>query len=261
MANLEYSRIMAVGEAEHLWDLFGFSSPKDLVLEDLALARNVVVTEGPLEKMEARLIRQGKHGLIRVRNDIAEVGRRRFAIAHELGHWELHQRVSQLFACTGDDMVAAYKASVVEAEANYFASGLLMPTSLFSQKSTGKVLSVTDISELSYYFCTSFTATAIQYVDLSSETCAVVASSAGKIRWWRGSPDFESQFWIAAQSPLSPNTVAGSIFRGGARPAGPVEVDIAEWSDRGANEDSDTFFEECVVMEHYGHIVSLLRLP
>ena len=261
MTNLEFSRTMAVGAAESLWSLFGLSSPQDLVLEDLALARNVVVTEGPLDRMEARLIRHGKHGLIRVKIDIPEPGRKRFAIAHELGHWELHEGISQLFACTSDDMVAPYKASRTEAEANFFASGLLMPTSLFTELSRGTVLSMEVVSQLASQFGTSFTATAIRYVDLSSEACAVVASMPGSIRWCRGSPEFDSRFWIAARSRLSPKTVAGGIFNGESRPTDPQEVDIAAWSERGASEGREVLIEECLVMDRYGQALSLLRLP
>jgi len=261
MASLEFSKTMAVGEAERLWRLYGFSSPRDLSLEDLAFVRGVLVTEGDLDKMEARLIRQGKRGLIRVKADLPELGRKRFAIGHELGHWELHASISQLFACTDDDMVASYKKSVHEAEANYFASGLLMPGSLFSAQSTGAPFSVKTISELASYFSTSFTATAIRYVDLNSEACAVVASSANTIRWWHGSRDFEDRFWLDARTQLSPNTVAGSIFNGERCTTGPETVDIAEWSERGADEGSSTFIEDCLIMDRYGQVLSLLRLP
>lgn len=261
MASLEFSKTMAVGEAERLWRLYGFTAPADLSLEDLALARGVLVTEGSLDKMEARLIRQGKRGLIRVKADLPEAGRKRFAISHELGHWELHANISQLFACTEDDMVASYKKSVHEAEANFFASGLLMPSTLFAAKSAGAVFCVTDISELASHFGTSFTATAIRFADLSSEACAVVASSANVIRWWRGSSDFEERFWLGARGQLSANTVAGSIFKGGRRPVGPETVDISEWSERGADEDAGTFIEDCLIMDRYGQVLSLLRLP
>ena len=135
MLSREFIRTTATGEAERLWKVYGFSSPQDLVLEDLALARGVIVTEGRLDAMDARLIRQGDHGLIRVKQGMPETGKKRFAIAHELGHWELHKQISQLFACTSSDMVASYKASVPEAEANYFAAGLLMPEVLFAERS------------------------------------------------------------------------------------------------------------------------------
>src|SRR2546430_1201637 len=110
MANPQVNKISAVGEAARLWRLHGFALPRDLVLEDLALALGVIVLEGRLDSADARLIRTGKRGLIRVKEDIPELGRKRFAIGHDLGHWLLHKNVSQVLACTSEDMVAKYKA-------------------------------------------------------------------------------------------------------------------------------------------------------
>ena len=121
------SPIIPHGKAHDVWKLYGFTSPKELVLEDLAFAMGVLVMEGRLDGAEARLLRKGSRGIMRVKADIPEPGHKRFAIAHELGHWLLHGSVSQVLACTSEDMVAQYKGSEPEIEANYFASALLMP--------------------------------------------------------------------------------------------------------------------------------------
>jgi len=258
----EFSKVLASGDAEWLWRLYGFLKPSDLVLEDLALARGVVVTYGRLDCVEARLVRKGSHGLIRIREGIPEYGRKRFAIAHELGHWELHKTKSQVFTCTEGDMVASYRTSAEEGEANSFAAGLLMPSILFAQQSDGSVLTVEVVSDLATYFGTSFTATAIRYVDTSQDPCAVVMSSDGRLRWWRGSKEFERRFWLDARSRLSTNTVAGSVFAGGNRPSGPEEIDIAAWSDRVPDDREDSvFIEECLFVDRYDQIISLLRMP
>ena len=95
MKKSSYKNTMAEREAEWLWRLYGITKPEELILEDLAFVRNVIVTEGVLDKMEARLLRRGDKGLIRIRKDIFYLGQKRFAIAHELGHWELHKKDSQ----------------------------------------------------------------------------------------------------------------------------------------------------------------------
>ena len=59
-------------------------------------------------------------------------GRKRFAIAHEIGHWILHRDISQINACTDADMIDRYKASVPEVEASSFAAELLMPQAAFA---------------------------------------------------------------------------------------------------------------------------------
>ncbi len=257
----KFRRQIASGAGERLWQVYDLSLPKELVLEDVALARKVIVTEGRLDKMDARLVRQGNRGLIRVRTSLPEPGRKRFAIAHELGHWELHKNESQLFACTTEDMVASYKKSAQEAEANYFAAGLLMPEFLFTEKAKNGEFRFARLSELTEFFGTSLTATGIRYVDTSEDYVAIVASKNGQVSWWRGSARFEERFWVVAHAQLSPNTLAATLTSGTTRTVGPEEVDIDAWSERGSQSGSDIFVEESLYMARYEQVLTLLRLP
>jgi predicted transcriptional regulator len=261
MKSSNYRKTVAEGEAEWLWRLYEFTEPDDLVLEDLAFARGVIVTEGFLDKTDARLVRMGEKGLIRVKQDIPYFGQKRFAIAHELGHWELHKKESQFFACTSEDMVASYKRSPQEGEANIFAASLLMPSNLFMNLANNKDFSFKTISSLAEYFTTSLTSTAIRYVDLSSDYFAIVCSEAGEIRWWHGSEDFENKFWITPGTKLTTNTIAGSLFCNNQKSKGPEEVDIKEWCDKNTSCESVTFIEDSKYFERYNQIITLLRLP
>lgn len=261
MKNSSFKDTVAEREAEWLWKLYGLTKPDELILEDIAFARGVIVTEGPLEKMEARLVRSGNKGLIRINQNIPYRGQKRFAIAHELGHWQLHETISQFFACTSNDMVASYKTSPQEGEANIFAACLLMPSNLFTDLANNNEFSFKTISNLAEHFITSLTATAIRYVDLSDDYFAIVCSEAGKIRWWRGSDCFESKFWITPGTTLSKNTMAGSFFCNNHQPQGPEEIDIKAWCDEGSYCESDTFIEESKYFERYNQVITLLRLP
>src|SRR5690606_13578869 len=70
------------------------------------------------------LVGDGRHWMIIVnqRTNRSE-SRRRFTIAHELGHYMLHRELSHHFLCSPRDR------SRMEREANYFAAELLMPSS------------------------------------------------------------------------------------------------------------------------------------
>src|SRR5713101_7903067 len=107
---------------------YGCLHPADIKLEDLAWDRGVTVSTGVLVGSEGRLIRKGRRGLIRVRASENQIGRRRFSIAHELGHWELHQE-TQWIVCSSENL-RDYKTSPLEAEANTFAADLLTPAYL-----------------------------------------------------------------------------------------------------------------------------------
>lgn len=260
MVSPQASKISAVGEAARLWRLYGFTSPRDLVLEDLALALGVIVLEGRLDSADARLIRTGQYGLIRVKTDIPEAGRKRFAIAHDLGHWLLHKNVSQVLACTSEDMVAKYKASAPEIEANYFAAELLMPEKLFTPRIRRPSLSVQLLKDLAAEFQSTLTATAIRYVELSDDYCAVVISENGRVRWWRGSTLFEELCWIEPGSSVSADTVAGGLFKGEPVPNGPERVDASAWVEDTSKLADDGLLEEVLPLERYRQVISLLRL-
>ena len=256
----EPSKVIATGAAISLWRLYGLTSPDELVLEDLALSLGVLVIEAKLDKADARLLRKGPRGLIRVNRDIPEPGRKRFAIAHELGHWALH-RESQVNACTDQNMVSMYRASPAEVEANYFAAELLMPGDLFAPRIRRVRPSFALITSLANEFRTSLTAAAVRYAEVSDDYCAVVVSEGGRVRWWRGSERFAEHYWIEPGTPLGPETIAGSLFAGEAVPRGPEEVEDDAWADRREGGEPETFLEEAFPLEAYNQIISLLYLP
>lgn len=262
MKNSEYKIRTVQWEGAQFWDNYGISSPADLCLEDIALTRGVLVKEGPLQGMDARLIRKGNNGLIRVREDIPEYGRKRFAIAHELGHWELHKNVSQLFTCTEKDFMAKYKGSLEEIEANYFAVSLLMPEKHFKAYSQGLPMSLETVKQLADYFMTSLTATARRYTELSEDYCAIVCSEAGQVKWFQGSENFMSCFWISPGCKLNRNTVAGELFsHKGQFETKPEKVDISAWSEKNDCKGQNEFIEESIYMPKYKQVFSLLYLP
>ena len=258
MMTQEPSKITPGARASKIWKKYGFTSPVDLVLEDLAMAHGVLVVEGRLDTADARLIRKGKRGLIRLKEDIPEPGRKRFAVAHELGHWVLHELVSQILSCTSDDMVAKYKASVPEVEANYFAAELLMPQSLFRPRIHGAYPSTDVIRELAEYFQTSLTATAVRFIEVADEPCAMVVSERGRVRWWRASERLAGQFWLEPKSEVSAETVAGAYFSGEPIPAEPEEVDAEAWLGGRARQIAESLFESAVPLDRYGQVISLL---
>lgn len=263
MAGPTANKVIAQAEAARIWQLYGYAHPRELVLEDLAYAMGVVVVEGPLDASDARLVRKGKRGLVRIKETIPEPGRKRFALAHELGHWVMHEKISQILACTSEDMVSQYKTSPPEIEASYFASALILPEALFAERIKHSTPTYKLLSKLAEEFQTSLTATAVRYVELSNDYCALVVSENGRVRWWRHSDDFKGNFWIDPGSRLSSKTVAASLFNGEGKPARPEKVDITAWlPDIDTNAiDSDVIVEESIPILSYNQVLSLLWLP
>lgn len=195
----EANLIAARGAAFRLWKDLNHPHPREVPLEDLAMSLGVLVTDGELEGAEGRLIRKASHGIIRVRSGINYTGRRRFTIAHELGHWKLHDDVSQ-FLCVEEDM-RDYGRSPMEMEANCFASELLMPTGHFREFCSHQLPSLQLIESLAKDFETTLTATAIRFTDLSKYRIIVVWTFGGIVRWSYSNPQHHLPFVMPGKSP------------------------------------------------------------
>lgn len=118
--------------------------------------------------------------------------RRRFTIAHELGHFLLPWHRQQKFSCKSSDIKdsaqnrgLAPDLVSIETEANTFASELLMPSSAFKSLvddfETPNLLHLTNLSDT---FDVSFEATVHRYKALSDKPLAFVFSHHNIVRYW-----------------------------------------------------------------------------
>ena len=129
--------------AEKVIDQLGIKSPGDLQrLEDIAWIRGAEVEQAPLSSAEGRLIVYGESAMITISTTVSNPRRKRFSIAHELGHFEMHRHRSSLFLCSSEDIDegdARDAFNELEREANEFASALLLQNdslSLFVTRET-----------------------------------------------------------------------------------------------------------------------------
>jgi Zn-dependent peptidase ImmA (M78 family) len=155
--------------------------PRTTPMEALAHARGVVVREAPLQGAQATLVRARDRAIIVVAEGLG-LRRRRFVIAHELGHFELHAAVSFLGLCTGDAVPLA-GAGPFEDEASTFASEALMPRSLALPLVTGEAASWDLVKDLADGFRVSLTAAALRFVGLSDRPVALVYVRDGRVVW------------------------------------------------------------------------------
>lgn len=172
----------AAHKAADLLREFAIDSVEGLELETLAMARGVLVVNGGLRGAAARLVRVNQQGVIRVNASGHSAARLRFSIAHELGHWELHDGQSQAGLCQDADL-NDYSRSPEEIEANLFAAELLMPARLFRARVAEQAPDMENIMAAARAFTVSFTAAALRFVQYCKEDCFIVASSGNKVDW------------------------------------------------------------------------------
>jgi Zn-dependent peptidase ImmA (M78 family) len=229
-------------------------NPDEIFIRDISMERGALVRERYLEGSEGRLVRKGKIGIITVNESLSEEGRKRFAIAHELGHFELHSD-SQLVFCTEEDMYLWNESKGQEIEANEFAASILMPHDIFSRYCKNHSPNMNTISEIAHEFRTTLTATALRYAQVSPEACAVVVCKEGKIKWYKKSGSFD--FHVKVGEKLSPYTHAFDYFDGLDLPQRPERVPAYAWLAGDVDADAE-IVEHSLALGGYGVVLSLL---
>jgi Zn-dependent peptidase ImmA (M78 family) len=237
----------------------GITQPSEISVDDIAWMRGALVRDENLKGAEARLVTFSNRAIISISTHIIEPGRRRFAIAHEIGHLELHRQISSLALCVVSDLdlrpleESAYPQS--EQEANIFASALLMPDFLFRPGCQKPAPSLSVIEQLAENFGTTLTATALRYIAFCPERCAVVFSQDRCIRWYKPTADFG--FHIPVRETLDPYSLAIDFFDGKSIPDRMETVDASTWL-RGRYRSNAMIKEESRSLPKYNAVLSLL---
>ncbi|MFO0683940.1 MAG: ImmA/IrrE family metallo-endopeptidase [Sandaracinus sp.] len=208
MADDPVARSLARGIIERL----RIQRPEEIDIELIAGHHRLLVERRELQHEEGRLVRQDKFGIITVAESAYRSKKWRFVVAHEIGHFLRHKRVNQLDLCTDADLGNWYSTSGREPEANTFAAELLMPDALFRKRCDRKKPSLKDIRALAEEFQTSLTATAIRFVQLAPEPCAVVLSRDAVVVRVTWNDDFK--IGIRKGTRLTNRTYAGDIVAG-----------------------------------------------
>lgn len=154
MINVDLTQL---SPAERLLWGYGVTDPSHIDLEGIACDQNAQVIYRPLHGCEARLATFGDQAVISV-NCSSQEGRQRFSLAHELAHW-ICDRHSGSFLCAQEDIGPQNaEARTTEAQANGYASQLILPTYLVDPWLENKDASLGVASALAIDFRTSVTA-------------------------------------------------------------------------------------------------------
>ncbi|HMQ77208.1 MAG TPA: ImmA/IrrE family metallo-endopeptidase [Flavobacteriales bacterium] len=245
---------------------FCISDPTTIELEDLAAAKNGFVQYQPMQGAQGRILLDRKRAIITVDSGIRDPKRRRFVLAHELGHLILHVNAQQqLFNCDIDAFLDWQGRRPEEGHANIFAANLLMPPMLFGAYFERKKFSIANLQSASDRFMTSLMSTSIQFTQHGNYPIAVVFSIGGTVRWAAMSNDFPNSerplHWIPYMSPVPPGSVAHDVFASGKAPKEAAFVDSAEWFAEDYNlrfhEDLD-LYEVCHYYSTFNGVLSYI---
>ena len=169
-----------------------------------------------------------------------EQGRRRFSLAHELGHFHIpsHRRVGlllpdegQAFSCADADLRArSTDARQREWEANDFAAELLMPYALYANDVESRDATIRAAMALAQpdMYDVSLTAAAWRLIETTREACALVVCVNGQVEWV-----VRSRAWThplaERHRPVPAGSMAAAVVSGEVAVAGGEQVNPAVW--------------------------------
>jgi Zn-dependent peptidase ImmA (M78 family) len=184
---------------------------------------------------------------IMVNGSIRSTARKRFTVAHELGHYYMDYHDGISYQCSRKDIGnVSSSAKQDEREANEFAVELLMPAKIFMEDVRQRHIGLETINFLATKYETSMTSTAIRYARSSPDACAIVVSQQGKIRYFAYSDGFRKgkYLYLSRNAPLHHGSYAKKLFDAGLQVSeGQGEVKARSWCANAPD-------PEVIVLEH-----------
>jgi len=198
-------------------------------------------------------------GTVLVKKSIRELGRRKFTIAHEIAHYVLPHHGATGSVCSSRE-VENWDRSLPseEIEANVFAGELLVPETLVDPDVRNQPPAMSAIRALSTKFETSLTAAAYRTMQLTPFRAAIVWSTAGVVRWFKASSEFEA--FVSVRQPVAQGTYAYDSFKGLTVPDDLKSVKSDLWLASSGGKNPDYILEQSVPIPFYDSVLTLLRI-
>lgn len=240
-------------------DLF-IKTPDDLDLEGIINFYGGYYQEKPMTGADGRIIFKGNKIIVSINSQIPYAPKKRFVVAHELGHLLLHKNTLPVFSCDESSFMDWYQSSSFETQANEFAAEVLMPRSLFiEQAKKSKKFDFNLLRNLATYFQTSITSTVIKFISHGTYPIAVVYSVDGTIKWQQFSPDFIFKRFKAQRGQHVPKeTVVHDVLVGRAKILQKEPILASYWFNVFESQKDIYLYEECFAIPSQRGIISML---
>jgi Zn-dependent peptidase ImmA (M78 family) len=202
-----------VRPAERILVELGIERPDQIDLDAIAWAKGAAVKYRPLDKSEAMIVGSQRRAIITV-NSRAMPARRRYSLAHEIGHWH-HHRGKILFCAPIDIGNPSHGPLDPETQADQFASDLVLPDYMFRPRlAKMKRLVLATLREIAAEFNVSLTATLLKLVEANRFPIVCVCHNKQRRRWFRVSAMVPK--WWYLKNDLEVDSIAFEMLFGGA---------------------------------------------
>lgn len=216
--------------AARIQELYCVERLSDLDLELAIYGQGLELQTRKMKGALGQLIRHQKRAIVNISDEIHHQGQKRFVMAHELGHWEMHKELEiPAYIDTEAELLKWHSSQTQhEREANEFAAEILMPERYFKEKCKGRKISAGLISDLSNIFASSLAATAIRFAQIGNEPVIVAYSINGMIQWMHSSKDFRFGTFEKLRKPPS-NSQTAKFYESGRAATDPQVVLAESW--------------------------------
>ncbi|PZV82285.1 uncharacterized protein DUF955 [Algoriphagus aquaeductus] len=261
-------------EAQKLLHLCGLDDVIDLELDFfvaglITVGLDVLLIEEEMANCDGKIIFGEKKSIIKVNSKIQFGQRKRFVVAHEIGHLLMHRNFElpeDTFANFNviEGMENTLRNGKQELEANEFASELLMPENLFLKEAMEKKFTPSLIKELSEKFRTSLTATVYRYLQHSQlHPICIVFIENGRVKYWKKSEDLK--VWMSDYNKLPPpsDSVAMEYLQKDYDFIYTLEekaqtISKSTWFKLNQYDEDSDFYEYCIPTKRYRTILSII---
>lgn len=220
---------------------FGIDHPEEIDLQAIAWELGARVNVRELHSCEARIVGRGDRAIITV-DAKASPRRKRFSIAHELGHWHHHR--GRCLICRSDD-IGNRRRSATDPErvADDYASDLLLPRYLLEPmlKPLPR-FNLNAAREISEVFDASLTATILKIAETNHFPIMLVSHSQKGRAWFRKAPSVP-EHWFPKDELDHESYAFAALFGKQDDKGGPRRIGADAWFDRRGAGDFDVYEE------------------
>lgn len=246
----------------------GFDEITHLPMRLFVSGLGATLIEEELANSDGKIIRGNSKTIIKVNSTIPYEAKKRFTIAHEVGHMLMHEKIElhnensntlNWFMRTENQL----KKGIQEWEANDFAAALLMPEQIFKNEVEGKIFSHELVKYLSERFKTSNTSTLFRVMQLNLHPLLIVFMSNGIVKYWDKSESWK--YWVKDITRLPPpddsvameyiNNNYGFIYTGKDKTQ---QINKSTWCILNDNEVDTEFNEYCIPTKQYKTVTSVI---
>lgn len=186
--------------------------------------------------------------------------RSKFTIAHEAGHFFIPEHNKELQHSYHPSKFKPNENNLIEQEANYFASALLMPENQFREFCNGKKFSLEVVEQISKRFGVSKVAVLLRFVEIGNYPLMIAFCQNKKLNWLVRSNDFpySGAYKSKYGKELPENSVVGEYFRlENAKYTGIERVMADDWFYLNSDMNDKELNEQCFY-SNYGYVISMV---